>query len=275
MSTLEIKINIFKKALCDAVSAENYILGIAQTGDIHAPLIPQNSDIDLFVLCRTVPDRKKREEIYSRFADDLGSVQMEVCNCEHWGIGDVFIVDGIDIMPMYFDIGAFYAYIEDLLSGKHLLREDRFYPIGRLASVESINILYEKEDAWTKLKDSVKHRPQELFEKWYAVQSALILDEEDLGRAKLRCDVLFYHQVLEEALDHFLQAMYALNDTYFPSRKRNAADIDRFARKPGNCLDRLQSIMEKSVKPNTIPESVRELYSLTDELKAFGMPQSV
>lgn len=40
-------------------------------------------------------------------------------------------------------------YIDDILAGKHLEKEGRFYPIGRLASIETINVLWEKNNAWT------------------------------------------------------------------------------------------------------------------------------
>ena len=51
-------------------------------------------------------------------------------------------------------------------------------------------------------------------------------------------------QVLENSLDHLLQALYALNHTYFPSRKRIEVYIQMFENKPGNCYDRLLRILE-------------------------------
>lgn len=46
-----------------------------------------------------------------------------------------------------------------------------------------------------------------------------MIDEEDLDRAELCHEALFYHQVLEELLDHFLQLLYAKNNCYFPQPK--------------------------------------------------------
>lgn len=267
------RVDELKQALCSALFPHSGILGMAQTGDIHAPLIPGNSDVDLFVLCKTVPDQAERAKRYAGLAGLHDGVQMEVCNCETWGAGDVFTVDGIDVMPMYFACDAFYGYVNEVLAGKHLFREGRFYPIGRLATVETIHILFEKENVWTGIIKSVQAHPKALFQSWYAAQSALILDEEDLGRAALRRDVFFYHQVLEEALDHFLQALYAMNDAYFPSRKRNAADIARFARKPENCIARLQFILESAVQPDTVEASIRALRTLAEELKTLGIGQ--
>ena len=75
----------------------------------------------------------------------------------------------------------------------------------------------------------------DLFDQWYASEACRMIDEEDLGRAELRHEVLFYHQVVEAFLDHFLQALYAKNRRYFPSRKRTESAIAAFERKPQNC----------------------------------------
>ncbi len=261
--------NEFKNLLCNRISQNPNILGIAQTGDLNAPLIPGKSDIDLFVLCKSVPEREERLSTYARLEGSYDQISMEVCNCDTWGVGDIFDVNKIDVMPMYFEIDKFYSYIDEVLSGKYLHREGRFYPIGRLATVESINIIYEQDNAWSALIEKVKKHPDELFSKWYEAQSSQILDEEDLGRVILRKEVLFYHQVLEEALDHFLQALYALNNTYFPSRKRNAEAIEAFTNKPDNCNTRLLHIIETSVKAETIEDSVNELCALVEDLSAL------
>ena len=39
------------------------ILGIGQTGEVNAPLVPGKSDIDMFVLCTGVPSKTEREEM--------------------------------------------------------------------------------------------------------------------------------------------------------------------------------------------------------------------
>ena len=94
-----------------------------------------------------------------------------------------------------------------------------------------------------------------------------IVDEEDLGRAKLRHEVLFYHQVVEEFLDHFLQALYAKNRRYFPSRKRTESAIATFELKPQNCYERLLKIVNLGSNENTIDDSIEELQKLSKELK--------
>lgn len=97
-----------------------------------------------------------------------------------------------------------------------------------------------------------------------------MINEEDLGRVVLRKEVLFYHQVLENSLDHLLQALYALNHTYFPSRRRIEEYIGRFEIKPFNCYERLLRILESAVSSETIEESVRDLKILVRELETAG-----
>ena len=63
----------------------------------------------------------------------------EISNCDEiLGIGqtgDIFYMNGIDVMPMYFSVTDMEDYIDEILAGKHLEKEGSFYPIGRLASI--------------------------------------------------------------------------------------------------------------------------------------------
>lgn len=170
-------------------------------------------------------------------------------------------------MPMYFSITDMQEYIEEILAGKHLEKEGSFYPIGRLASIETINILLEKNNAWTNIVNKVRTYPQDLFDKWYSSEVWKIINEEDLGRAGLRHEVLFYHQVVEEFLDHFLQALYAKNRRYFPSRKRTESAIASFEIKPQDCYERLLKIVNLGSNENTIDDSIEEMQKLFEELK--------
>lgn len=265
MNVLQIKDNL----VCE-ISKCNNVLGIAQTGDINAKLVPGQSDIDLFVLCENIPDRKEREQIYSVFAGQYSECTMNVCNGGMWGYGDILEIDGIEVMPMYFTVQEMTAYLEETLQGKHLEKMGGFYPTGRLSSVETINILYEEGSVWSDLKAMVKRLPAELFHKLFQYHISRVLNEEDLGRVVLRKEVLFYHQVLEDSLDHLLQALYALNHTYFPSRKRIEEYIMRFEIKPDNCYERLSRILKSAVSDKTIEESVRDLKILARELEMAG-----
>lgn len=259
----------FKKLLVKTISDNNKVKGVAQTGDINAPLVAGQSDIDLFVICQEVPSTDERIKMYRSIGDAASNVQMNVSNGGIWGYGDIFMINGIDVMPMYFTIHEMKDYIEEVLSGKHLNREGRFYPVGRLASIESINILFEETDEWTTIINRVKEYPLNFFEAWHKEQAWQILDEEDLSRVLLRKEVLFYHQVLEESIDHILQALYAANHRYFPSRKRTEQNIATFRLIPDDFVKRLRKIICDSISENTIEESVLELKKLGKEIQSF------
>jgi hypothetical protein len=256
--------------ICE-ISKCKAVKGISQTGDINAKLLPGQSDIDLFVLCTNIPVQKERELIYSVFSDKYSECTMNVCNGGMWGYGDILVFGGIEIMPMYFTVDEMRVYLEETLQGKHLSMKGGFYPTGRLSSVETINILYEENSAWTDLKEMVNRKPVELFEKLYQYHITRVLNEEDLGRVILRKEVLFYHQVLENSLDHLLQAIFALNHTYFPSRKRMEEYIQRFENKPVNLYVRLLEIIEMSASCDTMEASVSNLKKITREIKEAGV----
>lgn len=259
-----------KNALVNELSKNEKIKGIGQTGNLNAVLVPGNSDIDMFVLCTMIPTEEERINTYSKYSDAYSECLMNVCNGGVWGYGDILIIDGIDVMFMYFTIEEMEQYLDAALQGKHLERDGGFYPTGRLSSVEYINILYENSNEWTSLKEKVKEHPVDLFEKLFDCHSSRILDEEDLGRVCLRKEVMFYHSVLENALDHLLQALFAINFTYFPSRKRTELYISEFENKPDACYERLMQILTNSISEKTIEKSVEELRKITLELIHIG-----
>ncbi len=265
MNVLKIK----ERLVCEIAKCK-HVKGIAQTGDINAVLVPGKSDIDLFVLCTDIPEKKERERIYASFAGEYSECTMNVCNGGMWGYGDILVIDGIEVMPMYFTLKEMTSYLEETLQGKHLGMTGGFYPTGRLSSVETINILYEEDFVWSDLIAMVKRPPAELFHKLFQFHISRVLNEEDLGRVILRKEVLFYHQVLENSIDHLLQALYALNHTYFPSRKRIEEYIRRFENKPDNCYERLLRVLKLSVLSDTIEESVKELECLAKDVELAG-----
>ena len=176
----------------------------------------------------------------------------------------------IDVMPMYFTVKEMQDYLEEILDCRHLEKEGRFYPVGRAASISSIHILKENDHIWTDMKTMVNQKPRTFFQKWYENEIIQVLDEEDLGRIELRKEVLFFHQVLENALDHLLQALYAVNMCYFPSRKRTESTIEGFQYKPKDCYARMIQIVQDSTKEETMIQAISGLRNITAEVKEFG-----
>ena len=262
-------INI-KKRLVSDLSQCCKIKGIGQTGDINAELIPGCSDIDMFVLCSAIPTEDERKQIYLKYSTEYSKCFMNASNGGIWGYGDILIIDEIDVMFMYFTIEEMNDYLDEVLQGKHLNNEGRFYPTGRLSSIENINILYESDATWTTMKQKVKKYPIDLFEKLFNLHVANILDDEDLSRVVLRKEIMFFHQVLENSLDHLLQALFALNYTYFPSRKRSEQYIENFTNKPINCYERMCKIIQNSVSSKNIEQAVSELKDMKLEIVQIG-----
>lgn len=91
-------------------------------------------------------------------------------------------------------------------------------------------------------------------------------DVEDLERAVLRNDPLFFHFALDLALDHFLQALFAMNRRYFPSRKRSIELLETFVRKPADCGNRLLKIVELGGSRNSIPQAYSMWRALAQDL---------
>lgn len=256
-----------KSLLAAAVSNMAAVRAIGQTGDIAEIPQPGQGDIDLFVLCDELPPGAARRAVYDTCRCVFSECRMTVCEGGHWGTEDALVVDGVDMFLMYFTVSEMSRYIGDTLAGRHLEKEEGFYPTGRLAAIRTIHVLYDEEETLAALKSRVREYPEALSKALFDHHYARIIDEEDIGRAVLRRDVLFYHMVFEESLDHFLQALYALNKAYFPSRKRTQAYMASFAHIPQDCHARILRVIADGSHAEGIARSVEQWLKLVRELK--------
>ncbi len=255
--------------LLDAVASMDEIKAIGQTGDINEIPRPGESDIDIFVMADSIPGYEDRRALYNKNSSLFESLAMSVCEGGYWGTGDVFVIDGVETMLMYFTIGETLKYVDEVLEGKHPDNVKGFYPVGRLATLKNINVLYDENGVYASLKEKLSTYPDKLKKYLADFHIARINDEEDFGRALLRKDVLFYHMVLETALDHYLQALYAVNHTYFPSRKRTKQYMDAFAIKPENCYERMLEVIKLGSGPEDLKGSYDVWLGLVRDLKAI------
>ena len=171
---------------------------------------------------------------------------------------------------MYFTIEETQRNIEDILSGKYPDKLDNeYYPIARCAMFRDLRIQYDKNGFLTGLKNRLANYPDELAQKIARYHLDALEDTEDLMRAVQRKDVLFYHFAFENALDHFLQALFAINRVYFPSRKRSIEWIRRFPLKPQDCEMRLLKVIKLGGDPDSIEESCRIFTELVVQLQAL------
>lgn len=255
------------------VSSIPEVKAIGQTGNIDIEPKAGESDIDIFVLCERIPDFYCRKNKYDRNSILFSECRLNVCEGGVWGTGDIFTIDGIETMLMYFSIDETFNYIDDILSGKYPDKIDGFYPVGRCATFLGINILHDENGILALLKEKLKQYPGNLKNKIVECHLGKCIDREDFNRAVRRKDVLFYHMVLENSLDHYLQTLFAVNDTFFPSRKSTKQYLDSFDNVPVECYDRLLKMVKLGSSPEGIEESffewsalVKELYDIWDNI---------
>ena len=80
---------------------------------------------------------------------------------------------------------------------------------------------------------------------------------------------LFFHFALDLFLDSFLQALFAVNREYFPSRKRSEAFIQGFRKKPVDCENRLLQIIRLGGASETLSQSYLILDGLVQDLSVL------
>jgi len=262
--------------IINTVAEINEVVAIGKSGGSK---LPENgeSDIDIYVFCKSIPEIQSRKEAIDRLGNVISNTNYSEHDSSFWGTIDFLTLNDTDICLMYFTTINMDEEIESVLNGTRLDREaDYFYPTGRCATFLSMHILYDKNGYIANIKEKLSTYPQELTKKIYnhhIHKAKGNYGGEDFERAVSSGDVLFYHSTLEFAIDHFLQALFALNKCYFPSRKRMIEFINGFDIKPLNCTDRLLQTVELGAKSETLSDSYAIWSSLHKELFDLGNTQ--
>ncbi|HHY99595.1 MAG TPA: DUF4037 domain-containing protein [Sedimentibacter sp.] len=225
-------------------------------------------DIDIFIYCDRIPVLEKRQAIINGLGNRIQESRFNVFEGGHWGTGDFLLINGVETWLMYFTVSETLADIESILNGQYPDKIDNYYyPTGRCAMLKNIKILWDKSNFLNNLKKRLSLYPDKLRKTLIKYHLEELEDTEDLQRAKARKDVLFYHFALDIAIDHFLQALFALNETYFPSRKRTLDFIEGFTIKPEGCSEKLLEIIKSGSSSEGISRSVTMLNDMVEELK--------
>ena len=270
MNTLESSF----QALVDVLTRLDGVRAIGKTGGAALPK-DGFGDIDLFVFCERLPDLAEREALYQSLAETCSVVEYGEVEHPHWGLVDSLLLAETETYPMFFPKDPFVESIHSILRGERTQREaNYFYPTGRCASILGMYSSYDPNGLIAELKQVCSDYPDLLRNALINAHLPKVDDEEDFQRAIRRGDVLFYHATLDLALDSFLQALFALNRVYFPSRKRSLEQIASFQRKPRDCEERLLRVVEASAHSSTLSAShedwrrlCAELIELLDEVR--------
>ena len=226
------------------------------------------SDIDLFLFCEQIPVLEVRSVHYSMFPRNVNVAEFGSSEHAHWGLVDSVLIGEQEVYLMYFTQSTFTASIDAILRGERTERkENYFYPTGRLASILGMHAFYDPEGYLAEIKTRISVYPDALRNAILSRCLPKIDDEEDFMRAIRRKDVLFYHSTLDLALDHFLQAPFALNRVYFPSRKRSLEYIREFTIKPQDCELKLERVVALGAGAETLEESYRIWRILKENLE--------
>ena len=255
--------------LISAVAALPEVQSVGKSGGAVLPEAGE-SDIDIFVFCDEVPGADARRAAVDSIGDCVTDLRLGSAAGKHWGMCDFVFFSQAEICLMYFSIAKMNAEIESVLSGARPEKEDNyFYPTGRCASFLSMHILCDKRGYIAAMQEKLSAYPTTLATRLVHHHMDMLSDIEDLERAVSRKDALFYHFALDLSLDHFLQALFALNGRYFPSRKRSLSFIETFPKKPARCGERLLEVVALGARGETVAQSYEEFMSLCHELSTI------
>ena len=261
-----------------AVAFEHLITALGDMEEITAigksggPALPVagESDIDVFLFCDEFPCVDKRRVALQTMGEEICVDSLGTVEGEYWGLIDFVRLQGVEVCLMYCTLEKTQRDVQAICGGQRLEKEDNyFYPTGRCASILGMHVLLDRRGFLTGLKEALLVYPAGLARELTKHHGCRLMDSEDFERAVARKDVLFYHGTLDAAMDHFLQALFALNHCYFPSRKRSLAYIEGFEKKPADCAQRLVRIVALGGNADTIEQSYDMWTSLREEFLAM------
>lgn len=254
--------------LIENISMMNEVESIGISGNKDQFPKAREGDIDIFIYCNIIPDIQMRQDVMNKMEDLLEEVKANVFEEGHWGIGDFVVINGVETWLMYFTVNEALNEVESILNGDYPDKVDNYYyPAGRCAMLKDISIKYDKNSFLSSIKKRLCNYPESLAKVIIEYHLDELEDKEDLERAVSRKDILFYHFALDIAIDHYLQALFALNRTFFPSRKRTLSFIEKFNIKPQKCDERLLEVVKLGSDPDSINQSYLLLIDMIDELK--------
>jgi hypothetical protein len=251
--------------------------GVRAIGKTGGASLPQDglSDVDVFVFCTEIPDAEHRGQCLRALGEELEITSLGTESGPHWGLIDFLDLQGLEVCLMYFPCAGFATSLEGILRGERPAMEGNyFYPTGRCATVLGMHVFLDRDRYLQRLKEHLGDYPSGLASALLAHHLPRINDDEDFGRAVHRQDVLFYHITLDRAIDSFLQALFALNRCYFPSRKRSLQYMEGFAAKPDDCAARLLRVVALGACPETLTESHQLWTALCADLLRLAECQS-
>lgn len=254
--------------LINALAQNDPIRAIGLSGGNRLFPEPGEADIDLFVYCTAIPSENERKNVLMSLTDEVEQVEIGKLAGGHWGQGDCFLLKGVETWLLYFTIAEARAELDAILDGHYLGRLDSYYyPIGRCAMWKAMRVFYDPDNFLNSIKQCLNEYPSELAFAIVDHHLKALEDVEDLERAVHRRDVFFYHFAFDLALDHFLQALFALNREYFPSRKRSETYLRGFGAKPADCEERLRQVVLLGGNAGTLEEAYGIWKNLILELK--------
>jgi hypothetical protein len=263
--------------LVEAVARNSAVRAIGLSGGARSLPEPGEGDIDLFVYCTEIPTQSQRHEVLASLGESVGQIAIGRSEGGHWGQGDSLVTAGVETWLMYFTLAEARAELEAVLAGQYLGRLDSYYyPIGRCAMWKAMRIFYDPDRILQSFKACLETYPEGLARAVVAHHTEALGDVEDIERAVQRKDVLFYHFALDLALDHFLQAVFALNKEYFPSRKRSESYLQGFRVKPSGCEQRLRQVVALGGEAETLGRSYETWQALVRDLEVLvGLSQEL
>ena len=235
------------------------VLGACACGSVSLGLADEESDVDIACIVSSVaPKREERMRIYAQLSDPDEEFDVDALGPNTF---DCLQVRGLQVELMFYLREELEQRLAGAMEGASVDRQGSFalfsrFPYTILSDIHYGRILFERDGVVSGLKNQITYpeslRRRILQQGRFWRDPHLLYEHE---RACRRGDLVYALQCQSKIVDHFVQAVFALNRTYCPGDKWTLHFLDQFKYVPDGFQERFREFVAGE---NEVPGLVRK-----------------
>lgn len=234
------KILISAEKIADELKKSGYAKAVALGGSLATGFIDRYSDIDMFCYGDEIPDESARRKLFEQTGcQEIATAFMKPVKYS----SDIFGVDGYTTTVDWIEIKDLDKKVKEFLTGNY---QNEVY---MATLIQDIKKTYDPERILKEWQKSTRKYPEKLKENKCLIQPPMVMERlfYNLNKDYRRGQFNFIDGKIIDAVKTIIQAVYSLNNTYYPYEKWFESKFKEFETKPKKAAQRIRRISELNV----------------------------
>lgn len=254
--------------------------GIALGGAHAKSMDDAASDLDLYIFSTGARPAAERERLTRAFSTAISDIVAWDTSTPFEQGGTDFTFDGIRVETWYRARGHIEQTIADCIAGRIKTElvtwtPSGFYNYCTLSDLKSMVTVDDPAGMIAAWKAAIAAYPPQL--KTAIVQSSLAAAgfwpwNVHYSSAVERVDVIYTSSIAQQVAHNLIQAVFALNEVYFPGDKKLAQALTRLPRLPERFVERVTALLHPAepASADLLRAQKTELQQLVDAVRAMA-----